>query len=427
MIPFRLVPALVLLAACDMSPAEEDTDPVAVINQCSPELTVPGVLGEIDEDRPVQSHEDTFGSEQADPMHVRYNWPGRDPSTQAAFLWRTDLETLATVVEYGTDGDLDQRVEGGSFRFGGAASGDGDHRIHEVKLCEGLEPDTTYSYRVGGEGHWSPTYTFTTPGAPGSFESFRFAMVGDSRGAYETWGTVLELIDAHDPNFIIFSGDAVEAGPNQEEWDAWFEASGDIFASTAVVPAHGNHEFLSSNYFAQFSLGNNEQWYSVEYGSLHLVNLNDTVASPEHRSEDQVEFMNEVWAETPDSWKMANQHQSIYATCTNHGSNLDVREMWEPVFDSHEVDVVVAGHNHIYERSLPIRNGAAVDEADGTLYLVTGGAGAPLYNNTSDEWFGDIANPIEHYIIADVTADKIDFVVRDLSNNIIDEFSKTRR
>lgn len=421
----RLLPALLFVSACNMHADDGDSaDPNVTVNQCTPALTVPGTLGDLDEDRPVTPHEDTFGIEE--PYHVRYNWPGSDPSTQAAFLWRTDLETLATVVEYGVDGALDNRLEGGSFRFGGAPDGDGDFRIHEIKICEGLLPGTTYSYRVGGDDHWSETYSFTTPDIPGSFEDFRFAMVGDSRGAYETWGTVLAKIDGFDPDFIIFSGDAVDAGPDQAEWDDWFEASADVFTHTAIVPAHGNHEFLTSNYFAQFSLGNNEQWYSVNYGSLNLVNLNDTVAEPRHREVDQVEFMNQVFAETPDAWKMANHHQSIYSTCTTHGSNLNVRELWEPVYDAFELDVAVAGHNHIYERSVPIRDGAEVAENDGTLYLVTGGAGAPLYTGVSGEWFGDIQNPIEHYIIADVSATQIDFVVRDLNDNVIDAFTKTR-
>ena len=63
---------------------------------------------------------------------------------------------------------------------------------------------------------------------------------------------------------------------------------------------------------------------------------------------------------------------------------------------------------------------------DGTVYLVAGGAGAPLYTESEDNWFGHIANPVEHFIIADFGPHGIDFVVRDLSENVIDEFTVPR-
>ena len=53
-------------------------------------------------------------------------------------------------------------------------------------------------------------------------------MVGDSRGAYEIWGQVLAAMDAEDPDLVLFSGDIIDLGLLQPQWDAWFEASGDV-------------------------------------------------------------------------------------------------------------------------------------------------------------------------------------------------------
>ena len=64
--------------------------------------------------------------------------------------------------------------------------------------------------------------------------------------------------------------------------------------------------------------------------------------------------------------------------------------------------------------------------ADGTVYLVSGGAGAPLYTETAEEWFGHVANPIEHYLIADFGPTEVTVTVRDLDGNVIDEFTKPR-
>ena len=58
-----------------------------------------------------------------------------------------------------------------------------------------------------------------------------------------------------------------------------------------------------------------------------------------------------------------------------------------PIFDRHRVDMVLNGHDHDYERTKPMRgNQAQASAADGTIYVVSGGAGAELYENGSDFW-----------------------------------------
>lgn len=391
------------------------------VEGCSPEITVPASFGELDPTVVAEPHRDVFGPA-PEPFQIRYGWPGSDPSQSASFLWRTDLDTLATVVELGTDGALDLRVQGASFRFGATATQVGAYRIHEVKICSGLQPGTTYTYRVGSDGHWSPTHTFTTPGAPGTFDTFRVGIAGDSRGTWETWGTVVSLIDSHDPDFILFTGDMIDFGTLQTEWDAWFEATGDILAETALIPAHGNHEFLAAHYFAQFSLPNNEQWYNIRYGDLELAVLNDTVSDRDDIVVKQAAFLEDVFGASDAPWKVAAHHQALYSTSGTHGSNLVARAAWAPVFDAHGVQAVFAGHNHVYERSVPIRADAEVPPGKGTVYVVSGGAGAPLYTSFEEAWFSAVANPVEHYVIADFGPTSAELVVRDLAGNVIDTF-----
>ncbi|HHO52921.1 MAG TPA: metallophosphoesterase family protein [Deltaproteobacteria bacterium] len=415
---------VVIGGGCDRGGQGEPVDIVPTGPECTPEITVPGPLGEL-LGRGPEAHTQTFGPE-PEPYAVRYGWPGSDPSTAASFLWRTGTDTLATVVEYGIGESLTERVEGQSFRFGGDPGGEGLYRIHEVKLCGGLQPATTYSYRVGGGDHFSPIYQFTTAPEPGPGQSVRVAIAGDSRGAYETWGTLVQLMEQHEPDFYVFSGDMVEFGTLQEEWDSWFAAAGDVLARKALVPAHGNHEFLSANYFAQFSLPNNEQWFSVRYGDLQLLSLNDTVQDEADRTVHQVEFQRGVLSASDAGYTLVTHHQSAFATCTRHGSDERLRGSWVPVWDEFGVDVVVAGHNHIYERSVPIRGGAEVGIEAGTTYLVTGGAGAPLYDEWEDDWFSNVVDPVEHYIIADFGPTGAEFVVRDLVGNVIDSFTIPR-
>jgi hypothetical protein len=365
---------------------------------------------------------DVFGTIPV-PQQVRLNWPSNDPSDSIAFLWRTDVDTLATVLEYGVGDELTERVEGFSFRYGGTATTPGARRIHEVKLCGELAPNTTYSYRVGGGSYWSPVHTFTTPGEPGSEGTVRLAIAGDSRGAYETWAAMLDAIEQHDPDMVLFTGDMVEFGPNQAEWDAWFMAVGDLMARVPFVPAHGNHEFLSPHYFAQWSLPGNEQWYSLRYGPLELAVLNDTTPDSANITSEQVAFLDEVFGDSTATWRLSMHHQALYATCTRHGSNETLRAAWGPKYDEYGIQLVFSGHNHIYERSIPIFAEAPAEEGEGTTYVVTGGAGASLYRDFEPDWFGVVANPVEHYVILDLGPTQGVAVVRDLAGNVIDQFT----
>lgn len=411
----RIAHLMLILAGCVTGPGPDAT-PVGAAPPWSPDLPDRELVNECDPViRPASAisaydfgetdpHQEVYGDRAPDPFHVHLGWPSNDPSTSIAMLWRTDPTTLASALEL-TDPDGNTVVhEGASWRYG--AQTPGEYRIHEVRLCSGLAPGTTYRYRVGGDGHWSPEYTFTTPLPPGTFDTYRIAVLGDSRGAYEDFGEILSRADAHEPDFFVFSGDLIDAGPWQSQWDAWFEATGDLLARKVLVPVHGNHESLAVHYFAQFALPNNEEWFSIRYGDLQFVGLNDTTRGLE-QLDDQAVWQEEVFSSWDAGWRMAAHHKAAYSTCTTHRSTLPVRDAWAPVWDAHGVDLVVAGHNHTYERSAPIRGDAVAAAGEGTLYVVSGGAGAPLYTGVERDWFSAAWEPTLHYLIVDFGPDGI--------------------
>ena len=381
-----------------------------------PDVVVPGSQGLPDESRQPQPHAPTLGKDPA-PRNVRVGWPGRDTSRCLSVVWSTDVDTLASRVQLReADAEDVTDIEGVSFTYGLGLA----YRVHEWKTCSDLAPSTAYQYRVGGDGAWSAWYDYATPAAPGSFDTFTVAMAGNSRGGNEEWGQLVQKMEQHDPDFYMFSGDMVEFGTNQGEWIDWLNATGDVFAEKVLVPAHGNHEYLAANYFALFSLPHNESWFGVDYGDLTVASLNDSFVPQEQMAVDEVALMDEVFGASLGRWKVAMHHRSIYSICDRHGSAEGLREIWEPAYDRHNVDFVVAGHNHIYERSVPIRNGTAAPAGEGTLYLVTGGAGAPIYNDFKPEWFNEVVNPTKHYVIAEFGPEGVTLTARDMSDTVID-------
>ena len=374
-----------------------------------------------DDDDPelADRHAEVFGAA-PDPYHLHVSWYD-EPSTSMAVVWRTDGDTLATQVEYGVDETYGTTVDGASF-FVGLDQVNG--RAHEARLC-GLSPGTTYHYRVGGDGHWSADHAFTTAPTPGVSTPFVFALVGDSRGNQDTFATVLDQMDTHAPDFYLFTGDAVDIGVDMEEWDAWFDAGIDHFESRPLLFTHGNHEFQTQNFYALIAAPGNEQWFSLDYADAHFAVLNDTVAR-DGDMDVQATWLQEDLAGTSARWKFATHHQSAYSSCTTHGSNLEVRKLWSPIEDANGVVMDLAGHNHNYERSVPLSGGVETTPETGTTYIVAAGAGADLYGNDLANSFTAVAASTEHYAIVSIADGTLTLTTYDLAGNVIDTFSTTR-
>ena len=309
----------------------------------------------------------TFGASPT-PQNVHVTWAS-DPSNSAAILWATDVATLATVVEYGTD-----MTALGSMAVGhttsSSAGATGAH-MHEVHIC-GLMPDTTYYYRAGGEGHWSAVQRFrTAPAAGGSGYDVNFAVAGDTRDNFSLWtmvqSQILAMSGATTPDFLLFSGDAIPLGTDQNAWNQWFTASSGTMSQMPFVFAHGNHEALSLNYLVQIAqpqTGNaesDELYYSFDYGPIHIVVLNDSPALGDVAGvvggSERTWLMNDLAAvnRTRTPWVVAFHHKGAFSS-SNHTSDADiaiVRSSWPPVYAQNGVDVVFNGHDHNFEVTQP--------------------------------------------------------------------------
>jgi hypothetical protein len=60
-------------------------------------------------------------------------------------------------------------------------------------------------------------------------------------------------------------------------------------------------------------------------------------------------------ADTTIDWIIVQMHQTALSSSTDNGSDLGIRQAWLPLFDQYQVDLVLCGHDHDYERSFPVR------------------------------------------------------------------------
>jgi len=335
------------------------------------------------------------------PHHLDLTWQ-HDPRTTVTVTWRTN-ESEPSLVQYGLDASY------------GLLASSGPGVIHHVELS-GLKPSTTYHFRCGSEEGWSGDETFTTaPGNPS--EPFTFVVLGDSRTDMYSWAGIARAALKTNPAFVVATGDLVESGRFQGQWDRWFEAAEPLLSRTVFMPLLGNHEENSPLYFEQFALPSARQWYSFDYGNAHFVILN----TEGFLYGEQLEWLEEDLARSNATWRFVYFHRPMYSV-GSHGCSLYVQRAWEGVLERYHVDMVFCGHDHIYSRTLPIYAGEAASSSDlGTIHIVTGGAGAPLHSiqASGSPWLAAAASE-HHFLVISIDGSTLRLEARLRDQRVLD-------
>jgi hypothetical protein len=357
-----------------------------------------------------------------------------DPRTSIVALWRTqDDTTAATTMRYGEASPMEHSVDGLSFYYQEGFGNVGPTaRMHQVHLC-GLKADTTYHYQVGGQGtggqeSWSPEYTFRTAPDLTADPSAQvtIAVLGDTRDGYADWQHILTLAQASTPDVIFFTGDAVTFGQLQDEWDSYFDMGQDVLARVPMIFAEGNHETNATPFFSNVANPGDQLDFSIDYGAVHLTVLNDSPVVASTITGAAAAFLSsDLAAHASAPWKIFMHHQPMYSSSTGHGSNLTLRAAWAPIVDQYAVDLVVNGHDHDYERSKPLRANAVVPDGMGTVYIVSGSAGAPLYDNGSG-FFTVTSEKTESFLILGARVGQLDVAAYRGDGTPLENFTLTK-
>lgn len=180
-----------------------------------------------------------------------------------------------------------------------------------------------------------------------------------------------------------------------------------------LVPVLGNHDYQSGEQQQILgALGRDESWYAEQVGPVRVLVLDSSrVSDPE-----QTRWLQAVLArEQPaGAWTVAAMHHPAYSA-GYHGSDLAVRAAWAPLFADAGVPLVLAGHDHDYQRSAPV---------DGVTYVVSG-AGAKL-RPAGREDFTVVSASTLHYIDLLVYEDRLVGRAIDQFGRLVDTFTFSR-
>lgn len=382
----------------------------------------------------------------ATPDHVTLTWAD-DPRTTQTITWRTGVTTVGGQVEYAEAVNTHSFFNNSRIAaadVSGLTTNLGDMAIHTATL-KGLKPGTRYVYRVGGPGCWTEPRIFTT--ASGVVSDFTFLVFGDSQSVnYDVWkSTIRNAYQAHpEASFFTNVGDLVDVGQDYNEWNHWFSAARGVIDTIPAMPVTGNHEtytlerqFSKPVFFtAQFNLPPNGpeklkgQVYSFDYGDAHFVML-DSQAGEQAQFVPGMLSEQRIWLEkdlrmTNKKWKIAFIHRPLYNN-KNAEANESIERVFRPLFDLYHVDVVFTGHDHVYARTYPLRDGVRTDSFEkGTVYVTTGRSGTKTYRNTiAKDWNEFFYSPVDepNYLTVEVTGDLLTVKSVKQSGTLIDAWS----
>jgi len=337
-------------------------------------------------------------------VHVAY---GQEPSNSLAVAF-TGAAGSATVRYGPSDGDPETADLDTTATPSGRPVPGRDAVAYTVTLT-GLAADTEYAYEVELNGTTSDRYAVSTaPAGPEvAADGFTIAQVAD-HGAADPGNPaqrpddanpelVMALAEQQDPVMQLLSGDISYSNGTPSTWELYFDTHEDYYAETPFMTAPGNHEAEVGTGMIQYDRRLNaamplrdpdidavskRRWWDVVYGNTFVMTLNTTADAcgdlaraeefvplydPRCETEEgrtygeiQEAYMREALAraEARDdvTWKIVQFHGPLWTTSPDHEPRRDLQKRWGPILDEYDVDLVLHGDNHVWERSKPIRH-----------------------------------------------------------------------
>jgi predicted phosphodiesterase len=160
----------------------------------------------------------------------------------------------------------------------------------------------------------------------------------------------VERMQARNPERVLGLGDlSYEDTP-----DCWLDIISPLDSRMRI--AIGNHDDETAEklnvYIDHFNL--QKQYYSFDYGRAHFLVLSTELVSDTAQLNFARKDLQRTAADPSIDWVFAYMHKPMYTSPTGHAAVAAMRDTYHPLFDRYDVDIVLNGHNHNYERSYPI-------------------------------------------------------------------------
>lgn len=291
-----------------------------------------------------------------------------DMATSVSVSWRTSVSVPISKIQFVKENSL-FNIEDSAYTVVSKSElldFKGMKTWHHSALIKELQPHTTYAYRVGNDHKWSEWINFKT--INDKEEKIKFIYFGDVQSNIKSlWTRVAKqaVKSVPDAEIILYAGDIVNRGNNLNEWEEWFEASGNMHQAIPIMPAAGNHDHgdsefgkyeISAYWNKQFKVPSNGAdglegtSYYVDVKNVRFVVFNTEMFNTYEKDRDsQMEWLRKVLITNNQKWLIMLFHHPIYSTKKNR-DNVELRSLVKPLIDEFKVDLVLQGHDHTYAR-----------------------------------------------------------------------------
>jgi predicted phosphodiesterase len=280
--------------------------------------------------------------------------------------------------------------------------------VHKIRIS-GLAAGSIYYYQVSQDMTTSGQYSFRT--LIGGSVPYRMAWAADFRTGTAYHAQIAALIDSYDPLFTLYGGDYCNSSAYSDFKNEWFLPNQlNLDSHIPSFPAIGNHETWGTNSKAFFRMPDSpsgtQDYYSFDAGDVHFLCLNNQVSYSAGSA--QYLFAQSDLAASTKPWKIVFCHNPAYCN-GGHGEDANMVAMSQNLFVPNHVDMVIAGHSHLYQRNY----------VDGIYHMVIGDAGAPPVTPGYDSYTILSAQDYEFAII-DVTTSSLALKVYTNLNVLLD-------
>lgn len=247
--------------------------------------------------------------------------------------------------------------------------------------------------------------------------SFRFAVMGDTgrgdRGQYEMAAQMAKTHKEFPFELMLMNGDNIYGADGASEMRRKFETPYKplLDAGVKFQASLGNHDNPNQRFYKLFNMGGS-RFYT--FRPPKTENIRFFALDSNYVDKEQLDWLEKELSASQSDWKIAFFHHPLYSSGRTHGSALETRAAFEPLFIKHNVSAVFTGHEHFYERIKP--------QKGGIVHWVSGAGGSLRV--------GDIRQPSEltakafdtdyHFIICEIAADELFFQTISRAGNTID-------
>ena len=243
--------------------------------------------------------------------------------------------------------------------------------------------------------------------------SVRFAVLGDMGTGeppqYEVGQRMVEARQGFPFDFVIMLGDNLYGGARPHDFEVKFEVPYRplLDAGVKFYAALGNHDDPSESSYKFFNM-DGESYYTFKKGNVRFFVLNSNYMDPKQTA----------WVETQlrdagnSDWKICYFHHPLYSSAKFHGSSIELRQVLEPLFIKYGVDVVFAGHDHVYERVHP---------QHGIYYFTEGASGSLRAGNLGKSTITDKGFDADRsFMLIEIAGEEMYFQTTSRTGAIVD-------